>query len=400
MEFLKTKLRVVWLPMLALGLLAGCSVAYRADKSSVELPPIWPFYHGDPASRGVWSEGGFTGKLDFVWEYRSNDKPAGPLTMYHGHVVYPGARNKIKFVQLQSGIETGYIKPKGHVQTGMIASRHLGFFAVGPKQNLVKCVDLTNGNRVWKRHLYDPTSGLILIDRRLIVGSSRGTLLALRPTVGDELWSFSAEENTFTAPAAYSDGRIYQPGDKGVLYAIDFDDGRELFRVTLGGPLVSPVAVGELVYVTDMSGHVYGLDRSDGQIVWREKLSGPIWTTPAVAGGKLVVGHSGGEVVALDAATGRLLWKYAAVDVVRASVIVVGDFVVAATLSGKLFSLSLADGQLIDERQVDGAISVSPVSDGERIYVATDKGQITCWGNPFPDEIATPQSEFRTPQDY
>lgn len=389
MELLNKTLRLALLPVMTLALL-GCSQVYQADQESVELPPAWPFYHGDLSSRGVKSQGDFAGKFDFVWEQRSNDKPAGPLTIYHGRLVYPGARNKIKFFEIQTGVMTGHLKPKGHTQTGLVASRHLGFYAVGPKQNLLKCVDLTNGDRVWQRRISDATSGLILVDKHLVVGSNNGTLTAFRPTVGDEIWNFRAQENTFTAPATYSGGRLYQPGDRGVLYVIDADDGVELFRVTLDGPLVSAVSVGELIYAADVSGYVYGLDPAEGTVVWRQKLSGPVWTTPAVAGDKLVVGHSGGEVVALDATSGTPLWKFATVDVVRASVIIVGDYVIAATLTGKLFSLGLADGQLIDERQVDGAISVSPVSDGDRIYVATDKGQITCWGNRPPEQIAAP----------
>ncbi len=372
--------RMLFIPiLLSLILAIGCSGKYKAHKEDLSTNSAWPYHRGSLSSPGALPDADFDGKLDVIWQHQSNDKPAGPLTIHQGQLIYPGARNKIRFLQLETGHYSGHIKPKGYVQSGLVAKDSLGFFATGPRKNLLKCINLRKAKRVWDRYILDVASGMLVVDDMLIVGAGAGVLAALEVESGEEVWSFTAESR-FHIPPAYSGGLIYQPGDDGIIYALDPDDGSETFRVELDGPLVSPVAIGDLVYVADMSGNVYGLNKSDGERVWQQTLDGPVWTSPAVSEGMLFVGHSGGELVALDAATGDIVWKYSTVDVIRASALVAGQYVIVGTLTGKLYSLNIDDGSLVDQRELKGAISASPLSDGSRVYVATDRGLITCFG--------------------
>lgn len=367
--------------MLAI-VLAGCSTTYRAKVSNLTATPDWPFYRGEASSPGIAPEGTFPGNLDVLWEHKSKDKPVGPMTIYYDHLVYPGGKNKIRFVNLEDGTLTGAIKPRGQTQTGLVARKNLGFFATGPRSNLLKCVDIAESKKIWTRNIVDASSGMLIVENQLIVGTGGGILMALDPASGDEIWRFTSESK-FDIPPTYSDGVIYQPGDDGILYALDPQDGHELFRVALDGPLVSSVSVSDNIYATDMYGHVYSLSKDNGERNWRRKLNGPIWTSPAVSRGMVFVGHSGGEIVAMNAADGDIVWSYRVVDVVRASPLVVGDYIIVGTLSGKLYSLRVSDGSVVAERDLGGAISASPVSDGSKVLVATDRGLITCFGAPI-----------------
>jgi outer membrane protein assembly factor BamB len=382
MEFLEMKRFLFILTLGSVIVLAGCSTTYRAKVGNLTAAPDWPYYRGEASSPGAVSEGTFPGSLDVLWEHKSKDKPVGPMTIYYDHLIYPGGENKIRFIKLQDGQLTGAIKPKGQTQTGVVGRGNLVFFATGPRADVLRCVDVARSKKIWLRNLVDASSGMLIVNDMLIVGTGGGTLMALEPYNGDEIWRF-ASESKFNIPPTYANGVIYQPGDDGTLYALNPKDGVELFQVKLDGPLVSPVAVTDNIYATDMYGHVYSLDPDDGQENWRQTLSGPIWTSPAVSGGMLFVGHSGGEIVAMNAFNGEIVWSYKVVDVVRASPVVVGNFVIVGTLSGKLYSLRVSDGSVVDERDLGGAISASPVSDGSRVLVATDRGIITCFGAPI-----------------
>lgn len=370
----------ITLALLVFLLSAGCKSKYRLNREDLIIEPAWPYYRGDLSSLGAKPQGAFSGKLDILWENRSNDKPAGPLTIYHDRLVYPGARNRIKFFDSNNGDYVGYVKPKGTPQTGLVIKDSLAYFAVGPKRNKLICVNLFNGNKLWERQVKDASGGSIIVGDRLVVGSGEGLLKALNPSSGKLEWQFKAK-GKFNLPAAFGSDKLFQPGDNGTLYALSIEDGAELFQVKLEGPLVSPVAVADLVYAADMTGNVYGIDPDQGRIIWNSQIGGPIWTSVAVANGRLYVGHSGGEMVALDATDGDILWRFETAEVVRSSAVVAGDYVAFGTMGGKLFLLNAADGSMADMRQLNGAIVSAPVTDGDRLYVATEKGVIICFGD-------------------
>jgi len=324
-------------------------------------------------------EGTFNGKLDIIWERKRGEKPAGPLSVYHGSLVYPGTKNKIRFYDDLTGKEQGYIKSHGAAQTGVAVHDSLAIFATSPRKSWLRCVNLRSGKQLWKRHIKDASAGSIIVGNKLIIGSTDGRLTAYRPEDGSLIWTFEAEGG-FVAPPSFANGRVFQPCDNGTLYVISPTDGSELYRVKVDGPMVSAVAVSTMVYATDMFGQIYGIDPEDGRIVWDNQLNGPIWTTPAVSDGRILVGHSGGELVVLDAADGQILWQFDAGEVVRASATVVGGYVLVGTMGGNLFSLDAADGRLIEQRQLNGAVAWPPVADGDRVYVATESGMIICFG--------------------
>ncbi len=364
---------------------SGCGRRYRLTPEQMAEPSAWPFYRGGLAALGSLETGDFDGRLDVVWEQRSGDKPAGPLALHYGVLVYPGSTNKIKFYDEYDGSYRGCWRARNPAQTGLSMQDSLAFFCTAPVKDRLCCVDLRRRASVWNRPVKDATAGTIIIDNQLIVGSAAGVLSAFDVTDGRLLWSLETS-GRFTAPPSFGAGKLFQCGDNGVLYRVSPHDGSELYRVELGGPLVGAAAVSDRVYVADMAGTVYAIEPEDGHVVWQTKLDGNVWTSPAVSADLVFVGHSGGEVVALNAVTGRPAWRFRTEEVVRASVIVVGRFVVVGTMGGKLFCLDAASGALVDQRQLRGAIAQAPVTDGERVYVATQKGRIVCFGN-SPQEL-------------
>ncbi|MCP4685530.1 MAG: PQQ-binding-like beta-propeller repeat protein [bacterium] len=371
--------RLVFILCLVTLGLASCGKKYRLSREEISSEGNWAFSRGDLSATGSVDQADFDGRLEVLWENSTAGKPIGPLALYNKTLLLPESRKRINFYDIRTGLYRGRVKTKGIAQSGAVIQDSLVFYAVGPRRNKLFGYNLLRRKTLWARPLRDAMPGPIIVDNRLLVSSGAGSLLAYSPQDGSDSWRFDAEAR-LTASASFADGRLFQPADRSALYALAADDGRELYRVELKGSVVSVVAIQKLVYVTDVTGHVYALEPSDGSVVWEAQLEGPVWTSPALAEGRVFVGHSGGEIVALDAADGHELWRYRTVDVVKASPVVIGRFLVVGTLRGRLLVLRTDDGSLVDEKKLEGAIEYSPVTDGKRLMVVTQAGKIVCYG--------------------
>ncbi len=376
---MKIKWQIVIIIILSI-IISGCGRRYRLKRDEISQTQPWPFYKGDLAATGSAENIGFNGKLDIIWEKSSNDKPAGPLTIYHNQLVYPGTRNKIKFYNKLTGKYAGRIKPKGTPQTGLVMNDSLAYFAVAPPKNLLKCVNLLNGKIIWRKQLKDASSGSIITNNRLYIGSVEGILYAFESETGNLVWKYQSESK-FNLPPAYYAGKIYQPGDNGTVYVLDVDNGSELFQIETEGPIVSELSIGQNLFTADLRGNIKCFDFDNGTELWKTNTGHPIRATIAVDENNLYVAHSGGKLTAYDSKSGNPLWHYDAADVIKATVLIIGDYLVFGTMTGDLYSLNTSDGTLVAKRKIDGAIAASPVTDGKRIYVATEKGNIICFGD-------------------
>ncbi len=361
------------------ALLTGCARKYRFEPEASSLGAEWPFHRGTIEGTASVVDSEYDGSLDVLWETGAKGKPSGPLTINDGIVAYPSSRERILFYRLSDGQYLGRFRVRGSPQTGLVIRDSLGFAGLGPRDNRVVCFDMKRRKEVWRRSVKDAAGGTILVKDRLLVASTDGTLDALAPESGDVLWRFRDSLGIAAPPTANGD-RVYQTIDDGYLVCLSADDGRELFRTRLLGPVVSPAAVDSLIFVASQSGVLHAVRASTGQIAWRQSLGGDAWNSPAVASGTVICGHSGGKVEAFVADTGTPLWRREVGAVVKAGVTIVGDVVVVGTMSGEVITLEIATGRIIARRQLDGAITQPPVTDGERVVIATRSGHLSCMG--------------------
>jgi outer membrane protein assembly factor BamB len=366
------------LALLATALLTGCAASTHLS-SGGQSPSPWPFHRGNTSSLGADSTASFSGKFSVVWKQKLNDKPAGPLTIVQGRLCYASTRKRMKLFDPTTGKRDAQLRIRGTAQSGAVSADSLLLVGVGPfRYELVAQNLFSNGTR-WEQPIKDATGGPIICNNRLCIGTGDGFVRAFDLRDGHLAWS-TAVEGKPIAPLSMALGNLIQPTDRGWLYALSPDSGAVVYKVKLGGPLVSAAACGELIWLGDVSGSIYGVNASDGRIEWQKSIGGPIWAAPAVSAGRVYVAHSGGEIVALDALTGAELWRFETVEVVRAAPLVAGNFVIAATMAGRLLSIRATDGALADSITLTGPISCAPITDGRRIFVATDAGRLTCFG--------------------
>jgi hypothetical protein len=102
----------------------------------------------------------------------------------------------------------------------------------------------------------------------------------------------------------------------------------------------SPTIDGGMVFVTTFAGvyNVYALNITTGTLVWGYSTRGYVWSSPAVADGKLYVGSLDNRIYCLNAATGTFIWSYTTGNWVLSSPAVADGVVFVGSEDGKVYA--------------------------------------------------------------
>ena len=85
-----------------------------------------------------------------------------------------------------------------------------------------------------------------------------GVVTAVEQNSGSPRWQFPTGGLTFSAPAI-ADGMLYFGSMDQNLYAVDPQNGQEIWRLPLGSSVSSPVIYDGSLYVGTESGLVYAI---------------------------------------------------------------------------------------------------------------------------------------------
>jgi outer membrane protein assembly factor BamB len=75
---------------------------------------------------------------------------------------------------------------------------------------------------------------------------------------------------------------------------------------------VTPIVVGDVVYIFDSSGNIHAVNRSTGSMIWTSSIDGSSYfqfSIPAYGDGMLFVASFDGHLYSFDALTGERIWK-------------------------------------------------------------------------------------------
>jgi outer membrane protein assembly factor BamB len=139
----------------------------------------------------------------------------------------------------------------------------------------------------------------------------------------------------------------------------------------------SPAVADGKVYVGSEDDKVYCLNAATGTLIWSYKTGSDV-RSPAVAGGRVYVGSWDDKVYCLDAATGASLWNYTTGGAVPSSPAVAGGKVYVGSYDTKVYCLNAATGAFIWKYAIGGQVYSSPaVADGN-VYVGSKDGNVYC----------------------
>lgn len=174
--------------------------------------------------------------------------------------------------------------------------------------------------------LFEPgvVAGPTVADDRLILGTSKGDVIALSPQDGRQLWQARLNSEVVSKPVV-SQGRVLVRTNDGRLVSLNANTGEVIWVAEHQMPTLflrgsAPVLVdGARVYIGRESGYVEALSFATGEKIWEARIAIPSGRTDlermvdiqaalVLDGGRLFALSYNGRMVALNRLNGNFLW--------------------------------------------------------------------------------------------
>jgi outer membrane protein assembly factor BamB len=358
----------------------------------------WTQYRFDPAHHGVKPNETIlspttVGRLTVKWSASGGGGGLASASVAEGRVyVVRNAPNdpggKLYALDGNTGQELWNFPPDAltgdFADTTPAVANGIVYFGVNRGGPVVYAVNAATGVQVWRHGgpIAQIISSPTVLDGRVYVAFTDGTIRALDAATGQIVWSAVHPGGAYSSPAV-ADGRLYIATHNSGLLALDANTGSELWLAPIPGPQWSSPAVDNgRVFVGSRDDHkLYAFDAVTGQTLWTATTSDWVHSSPAVANGVVYIGNEAGDLYAFNAATGGLVWQK---GLSHAGIFngptVANGVVYAAGEEGKLYAVNAATGKVLFRGSVGGQALASPTVDAGNVYVPSyDQSAVTAF---------------------
>lgn len=269
---------------------------------------------------------------------------------------------------------------------GILIDRDLVFVGTDLPTGHVYAFDLATGRVHWKHAAGTGVGSDILAAGDTVYALTQdGAMLALERRTGRARWSYSTGNPLsgaarFVAPAL-DEGRVFVPGEDGVIHALNANTGSSIWKSLLSSPVTtSLVVVGGEVFVGTKDGALHRMDARTGRVKGRLRLGRPPRGTLVPTGRSLLLflgeNQSDSSLVSLRRDLTIVDWEQPAPERSEWTSLlplVTGNLVLAGGLQGELTAFRVDDGSLQWSAQVEGVVKVVG-REGALLTVGTEGG--------------------------
>lgn len=214
-------------------------------------------------------------------------------------------------------------------------------------------------------------AGVAVVEGRLYFGTVAGDVVCYGDD-GEQRWSYEADPQAgvHSIPTVTSEV-VYVTSDNG-SYALDADDGEELWTNDAWIRWGSSVLAESKLYAFAPGPDVVAIDPDTGEIDWRVET--PAARALAVADDVVyaVDTRENGSAAAL--ADGDRLWERTDLGEFHSPPVVADDVVLACTRGGRLYALERDDGETAWEFDRGVGSSTTPAVAHDRVYLPAGNG--------------------------
>jgi outer membrane protein assembly factor BamB len=380
---------------LAAALLALCMVAACGGSTAPESVE-WPEHAqkhraAGPAVRVRWVK-----ELSPKFEglYRPVERSAPAIDSELGRI-YVGSTERYVWAFGADGKRLYRYATESGVESQPALDAKRGELYVTTVRGIVHALHAETGALRWQASLGASVSTEgVLADDALYVVTDEDSVFALSRTDGSVLWRYRREPRAGLQVAGHAgitvtNNRLLTGFSDGTIVALSPGDGRQLWLVdtTLDildpGQLergfidvdTTPVQYGDTVYAASFTAGFYAIDAARGEILRRDaNLTGI--ATLSLADNAILLGSSRSGVICLDLPDLQPRWVHAMRRGAPGSIQVVGHRLYVTETRGALLALRLADGHEDGRLQTEYGFTGTPSLQGGRGFILGNAGTL------------------------
>ena len=270
-----------------------------------------------------------------------------------------------------------------------------GLVLVGSSKGELLALDKASGKERWKVGLSSEVTGqLLVVGGSVIARTGDGRVQALAVTDGSRKWLYTRNLPVLSLRGsggmAVRDDVLYAGFPGGKLVALNAANGAQLWEAAVAQPhgatelervadvMGNPVLDEHQVCAVAYQGRVACFDRRNGELLWARDTSSN--SGLAMDERNVYVTDDKDAVTAYDKTSGRAVWrqdKLARREVTAP--LALGAWVVVADGEGYVHVLSAEDGSFVARAKVDSGVHVAPVDIGPGFAVQTAKGSVVAF---------------------
>jgi len=279
-------------------------------------------------------------------------------------------------------------------QSGGFANYAMHNLEIGPSPQIIWTADVGSGTTS-SRILTTPP---VVADGKVFAKDAQNTVSAFNADTGQLVWRVTVkpekarDENEFGGGLAYYGGRLFVTTGFAAVFALDANDGREIWMSTTSAPVRgAPLVFGDRVFAISIDNRLQALAASDGSELWQfsalQETTGFVGgNSPAGSNDYIVAPFSSGELVALRVDNGRLVWNESLVGArgeirafgnltdIRGRPVIDRGVVLAMGTAGQLSAVDLNSGQRLWDRGIGG--NTTPWAAGRFLFVTTSSADV------------------------
>lgn len=267
--------------------------------------------------------------------WRVPDK-ADPMKQYfatpsflNGQVLVGDYANTLHSLDITSGAEKwSYSEAQGRFIGGALVT---GELVLAPSVDNHLYALNSQGQFAWKFLAKNDIWAAPVSDGTLayVAGMDR-SLYAVRVKDGTSVWSVELGAAILSAPALSADGVVYVATMGKEVIAVEASSGAILWRTPTAGILwASPVVKDGVIYIGDVEKKAYALDAKTGAELWKLEMPSAIYGAAAVMPSSLLFVTDAGDLVAVSF-KGEKLWSQRINGKLYTTPVVAGEKVIVA----------------------------------------------------------------------
>ena len=361
------------------------NAAFHAQKPKKKKPETlnWPMYGYDPARVRYLPVRGLNPPFhSSEWSFQAGKLLEFQPIIFHG-VIYLMDKDATFYALNADKGHLIWKRDVGSLNASSPAYHDGRLFAVNLEPQQAIALDAKKKGKVlWRTPLPGRSESSPLVHSgKVILGCESGDIFALDEKTGKIRWK-THTNGAVKGAIGYHDGTLFATNYAGEVYALDAGNGHVKWVAHTqgggflrgGGVYSTPAIAFGRVYLGGLDGRVYSFEEKTGKLAWSHSTGAEVYSSPAVADTPhapptVFVGSQDKHFYALDAKTGAVRWEHYLNGNILGSPSVVANTVYVSVIGPNIgtYAYAVKRGQKVwynDQGEYNPVIS-----DGQRIYL-------------------------------